>query len=227
MEENNKMTIFGKRKKKENNDPRNKDREVSLSLLLGPQIDGEGRRSSLLGVRGLATANFARTADYGGKQAIDAAYNVNYKLALENPDSYLSRIISNGLLESEKKDKDGNPIPFSGNISADYILSQSGKIYEETIDSIKVSDVLSLLRLPPKNYGEMTKYADLYMDELKEKDKDVYKKLKSLYLTSSYKSGVLESMTQYNNANTMRGLEELVNPAPKEDKGSEEKEKKK
>jgi len=145
----------------------------------------------------LAVSYLVKHSGQYGEAGNSAVHNFKYIPGIQKPSENVSGIISNSLLDSRVNEE-----MYSGNVSELGIIQKCAEIIQESLKSVKVSDVYELMGAenPPEEY------ANQYVGDL---DESKYNQILSLYNAYLTSKGVSEALDE-RAKNLPKGLEKIL-----------------
>ena len=183
---------MAKNTKSEQNEQREKAREVALKNLRSPLAN-------------LAAAYFVQKNETYGKAGGDAVYNFIYQPARGSNEG---NAIMNGILQDSSYG-----LRYGGSVSEAQIIGKSAEIVQQSIAGIKVSDAMSLMgskaKIDPKYADRYV--ADLLSEESSDTEKEVAQAIMGSYGSWLTNSKVSEALNLSAKA-TVGNLEKILKP---------------
>jgi hypothetical protein len=199
----NQKTKMTEEKEKTEAEKREKTRELQLGLLMSSAA------------KDLYIASSGKdVAKYGdaGKQATQM---LNYVRGLSNADGYVGKMTASPFLEAAiNAQKNGRDVYEEGAVTPLQLLKNARGYYMSAIDKVKVSDVLALMdikEIHEKNISKEEK--EMYMEDFKAKNEEMYSTLISTYFNSVENEGVGEAIKNFG-AMQRKSLETILKEAP-------------
>lgn len=146
------------------------------------------------GTKDLYIASAGLTGRYGKEG--EASTIINYLRAMSNPSENIGKILSKSyaLLAKQALESDESPYD-SGGLSPRQLLKSNKAIYEGAIHSVKVADILELMGISEVHETRISpEEKNMYLEELENKNKELYRQLISTYFDSLEKTGIGESL---------------------------------
>ena len=162
----------------------------------------ESRRETQLkilkdsGTKDLYIAGSGLSGDYG--KIGEAATISNYLRAMTELGDGVGKMVSNSyaLMAQHAIQSGQNPYD-TGGLTPRQLIKNARGIYESAINYVKVSDILELMGIKGVHEKRVSKeQKNMYMEELKESNKELYEQLVSVYFGSLENIGVGESFIE-------------------------------
>lgn len=162
-----------------------------------PKQREEARKTQLeilksISLRGLMLANAGRDKARYGEAGEQATHDIDYLNALSNPDKYLGQVIANAFSKAEQEAGEN----YGGAVVPTSVLKTAEAFYFGGLDNLKVSDMLELMGSEVSEDAISKSQKNMYMEDFKEKNKEAYEKIISVYVSYTQMAGVGKAITE-------------------------------